>query len=270
MGIRCVSALPSASSSSTLLMNSSGDSLHKRGYRVANTEAPINEALAAGMLLTAGWHGQSDFYDPMCGSGTLLIEAALIALNIAPGVFRKSFAFEKWPDFNPDLFEAVSSDDSQEREFAHHIYGSDASFYAVQAALKNIRSAGLTRYIDVKQIRLQELRKNPAEAAGALLVAAGLLLGTQFPIVKKIWSSSMTLYSGGLCFLLTAATYYIVDVKHWRKGLSWLKIYGMNAIGAYCAGELLRYDTLPQAIGNALLVFFLLLLMYKNKIFLKV
>lgn len=107
-------------------------------------------------------------------------------------------------------------------------------------------------------------------AAGALLVAAGLLLGTQFPIVKKIWSSSMTLYSGGLCFLLTAATYYIVDVKHWRKGLSWLKIYGMNAIGAYCVGELLRYDTLPQAIGNALLVFFLLLLMYKNKIFLKV
>ena len=78
----------------TLSLDSSGDSLHKRGYRVATTEAPINEVLAAGMLLIAGWKGKSDFYDPMCGSGTLLIEAALIARNIAPGVFRSSFAFE--------------------------------------------------------------------------------------------------------------------------------------------------------------------------------
>ena len=70
----------------TISLDSSGESLHKRGYRVATTEAPINEALAAGMLLLAGWKGQSDFYDPMCGSGTLLIEAALIARNIAPGV----------------------------------------------------------------------------------------------------------------------------------------------------------------------------------------
>ena len=70
----------------TLSLDSSGESLHKRGYRVANTEAPINEALAAGMLLMAGWKGETDFYDPMCGSGTLLIEAALIAQNIAPGM----------------------------------------------------------------------------------------------------------------------------------------------------------------------------------------
>ena len=84
----------------TLSLDSSGESLHKRGYRVANTEAPINEALAAGMLLMAGWHGQANFFDPMCGSGTLLIEAALIAQNIAPGVFRKGFGFEKWLDFS--------------------------------------------------------------------------------------------------------------------------------------------------------------------------
>ena len=86
----------------TISLDSSGESLHKRGYRVANTEAPINEALAAGMLLMAGWKGQTDFYDPMCGSGTLPIEAALIARNIAPGIFRKSFAFEKWADFEAD------------------------------------------------------------------------------------------------------------------------------------------------------------------------
>lgn len=142
----------------TLSLDSSGESLHKRGYRVANTQAPINEALAAGMLLLAGWKGQSDFYDPMCGSGTLLIEAALIARNIAPGIYRKGFAFEKWADFDADLFEDVSSDDSREREFNHKIYGSDASFYAVQTAMKNVQSANLQRDIEMKQIRVQELR----------------------------------------------------------------------------------------------------------------
>ena len=80
----------------------------------------------------------------------------------------------------------------------------------------------------------------------------------------------MTLYSGGICFLLAALTYYIVDVRGWGKGLAWLKIYGMNAITAYCIGEMLHYDSLPQAIGNAMLLFVLLLIMYKKKIFLKV
>ena len=142
----------------TISLDSSGESLHKRGYRVANTQAPINEALAAGMLLLAGWKGQSDFYDPMCGSGTLLIEAALIARNIAPGIYRKGFAFEKWANFDADLFEEVYSDDSREREFTHKIYGSDAGFYAVQTAIKNVQSANLQRDIEVKQIRVQELR----------------------------------------------------------------------------------------------------------------
>ena len=153
----------------TLSLDSSGESLHKRGYRVATTEAPLNEALAAGMLLMAGWHGQSDFYDPMCGSGTLLIEAALIAQNIAPGIFRSSFAFEKWNDFDAELFASITSDDSQEKEFSHRIYGSDAGYYAVQAALKNVRQAGLSRYIDVRQIRLQELHDIHAEGAMVMM-----------------------------------------------------------------------------------------------------
>ena len=154
----------------TLSLDSSGESLHKRGYRVANTEAPINEALAAGMLLMAGWKGETDFYDPMCGSGTLLIEAALIAQNIAPGIFRKSFAFEKWADFDKDLFEDIYNDDSLERPFAHHIYGSDASFYAVQQALKNIKSAGQQRCIDVKQIRLQEIKREEQKPALIMVI----------------------------------------------------------------------------------------------------
>ena len=144
----------------TVSLDSSGESLHKRGYRVANTEAPINEALAAGMLLMAGWKGQSDFYDPMCGSGTLLIEAALIARNIAPGVFRQSFAFEKWRDFDAELWSDIYNDDSAEREFTHKIYGSDASFYAIQQAAKNIKSAGVQKDIELRQIRMEEI-KNP-------------------------------------------------------------------------------------------------------------
>ena len=143
----------------TISLDSSGESLHKRGYRVANTEAPINEALAAGMLLMAGWKGQSDFYDPMCGSGTLPIEAALIARNIAPGIFRKSFAFEKWADFDAELWSDIYNDDSQEREFAHKIYGSDASFYAIQQAEKNVRSARVQHDVMLRQVRLEELWK---------------------------------------------------------------------------------------------------------------
>ena len=142
----------------TLSLDSSGESLHKRGYRVATTEAPINEVLAAGMLLMAGWHGQSDFYDPMCGSGTLLIEAALIARNIAPGVFRQSYAFEKWLDFDADLWNEIYNDDSHERDFTHHIYGSDASFYAIQQASKNVKSAGVQKDIELKQIRIEEIK----------------------------------------------------------------------------------------------------------------
>ena len=146
----------------TLSLDSSGESLHKRGYRVANTEAPINEALAAGMLLLAGWKGQTDFYDPMCGSGTLLIEAALIAQNIAPGLFRKEFGFEKWPDFDEELWSEIYNDDSHERPFTHRIYGSDASFYAIQQAAKNVKAAGMDKCIELKQIRFEEISHQPS------------------------------------------------------------------------------------------------------------
>ena len=153
----------------TISLDSSGESLHKRGYRVATTEAPISEVLAAGMLLLAGWKGQSDFYDPMCGSGTLLIEAALIARNIAPGIFRSSFAFEKWPDFDADLWNDIYNDDSNERDFTHHIYGSDASFYAIQQAAKNVKSAGVAKDIELKQIRMEEIKEVHAEGTLVML-----------------------------------------------------------------------------------------------------
>ena len=143
----------------TVSLDSSGESLHKRGYRVATTEAPISEVLAAGMLLMAGWKGQCDLYDPMCGSGTIPIEAALIARNIAPGVFRKAFAFEKWLDFDEELWSEIYNDDSKERDFKHKIYGSDASFYAVQQATKNVKSAGVQKDVELRQIRMEEIKE---------------------------------------------------------------------------------------------------------------
>ena len=121
---------------------------------------------------------------------------------------------------------------------------------------------------------------------GIGLVAAGLSVSPLFPIIKKIWSSSMTLYSGGICFLLIAATYYIVDVRGWHKGLDWLKIYGMNAITAYCIGEVIKFTSVSEsllhgfsgfawypvliALSDASILLGILCVMYKRKVFLKV
>ncbi|MBR2113768.1 MAG: methyltransferase [Prevotella sp.] len=135
----------------TLCLDSSGESLHRRGYRQESVEAPLNEVLAAGMILMTGWHGETDFIDPMCGSGTLLIEAALIAHNMAPGLFRKEYAFEKWPDFDRDLFDEIYNDDSQEREFNHHIYGYDVDIKAVNTARLNVKAAGLSSDITIEE-----------------------------------------------------------------------------------------------------------------------
>ncbi len=148
----------------TLSIDSSGESLHKRGYRAAQTDAPLNEVLAAGLLLLAGWDGKTDLIDPMCGSGTILIEAAMIALNIAPGIYRSGFAFEKWDDFDQDLFDRLYNDESQEREFDHKIYGSDILQKAVHIAGENVKSAGLSKYISLQVSSFQNL-SNPSKKA---------------------------------------------------------------------------------------------------------
>ncbi|NLY24006.1 MAG: RNA methyltransferase [Bacteroidales bacterium] len=152
----------------TLSLDSSGESLHKRGYRVAQTEAPLSEVLAAGMILKSGWHGESTFVDPMCGSGTLLIEAAMIALGIPPGIHRPHFAFEKWKDFDEELFSTIYNDDSSARVFTHRIVGSDISPVAIAIAEKNIKSAGLKKYIDLSVKPLQQYTEAPAD--GGVLI----------------------------------------------------------------------------------------------------
>ena len=135
----------------TISLDSSGESLHQRGYKTATVPAPINEVLAAGLIMLTGWDGECDLIDPFCGSGTILIEAALIAQNVYPGVFRKEYAFEKWKDFDADLFDRIYNDDSQEREFEHKIYGYDINRQAVQIATDNVLNAGVKDIVSVEQ-----------------------------------------------------------------------------------------------------------------------
>ncbi len=146
----------------TLSLDSSGDSLHRRGYRQETKEAPLNEVLAAGIILRTGWQGESDLIDPMCGSGTIPIEAALIAQNIAPGVYRKSYAFEKWTDFDPDLLESIYNDDSKERPFNHKIYGYDNDREAVLTSMRNVRAAGLTANVEIALRDMRDFRQPPS------------------------------------------------------------------------------------------------------------
>lgn len=148
-----------ADNDATLCLDSSGESLHRRGYRQESVEAPLNEVLAAGMILMSGWKADTDFIDPMCGSGTLAIEAALIARNISPGVFRKEFAFEKWNDFDQELFDAIYNDDTQEREFEHHIYGYDIDMKAVNTARLNVKAAGLSKEVTIEQQDFKDFTK---------------------------------------------------------------------------------------------------------------
>ncbi len=130
----------------TVSVDSSGESLHKRGYRQVQGTAPLNEVLAAGMILLSGWRGGSDFLDPMCGSGTLPIEAALIARNIPPGKFRKTFAFMNWIDFDKELFESVKAE-TEPAEFAFLIHASDIHGTNVAAARSNARNARIFNHI---------------------------------------------------------------------------------------------------------------------------
>lgn len=139
----------------TISLDSSGESLHKRGYRIQATKAPLNEVLAAGMVLLSGWNKSCDLIDPMCGSGTILIEAALIAYNIPPGIYRKSFAFENWPDFNHELWQKVT-DEETNSSFNHKIIGSDISDIAIRIATENIKNASLQRKIQLNVSSIED------------------------------------------------------------------------------------------------------------------
>lgn len=143
----------------TLALDSSGESLHLRGYRVASCAAPINEVLAAGLLKLTGWKADCDLIDPFCGSGTIAIEAALMARNIYPGIFRKEYGFERWKDFDRDLLDSIYNDDSEERTFDHRIYAYDINRPTLAGAEANAKSAGVTDIITFAQKDFREFEQ---------------------------------------------------------------------------------------------------------------
>ncbi len=132
-------------------LDSSGGSLHKRGYREGNFEAPLNEVLAAGMIMSTGWQGETPFLDPMCGSGTLAIEAALIAANIPPGIFRKQYGFENWKDFDRELMEHMAHSLSAEKDVHVPIIARDVNPKAVELTRQQVKKLELSRIVSVEE-----------------------------------------------------------------------------------------------------------------------
>ncbi len=136
----------------TVSLDSSGNSMHQRGYRIATNIAPINEVLAAGLLLLSGWDGRTDFLDPMCGSGTFLVEAAMIACNIPPNINREHYAFQHWLDYDETLHQKiVAASLNKARDFHHKIIGWDKAPSAVRKAQENIDNANLSEYIAIER-----------------------------------------------------------------------------------------------------------------------
>ena len=144
----------------TISLDTSGESLHRRGYKTATNIAPISEVLAAGLIMMSGWDGQTDFMDPMCGSGTMLAEAAMIACNIPPNLMRKEFAFERWNDWDVELFEKIEESLLKKtRDFHHKIIGYDKSPSAVTKAKENIKNAHLDEFIHIQHEDFFKTRK---------------------------------------------------------------------------------------------------------------
>ncbi len=155
----------------SISLDSSGNSLHKRGYRIGQGLAPINEVLAAGMILLSGWTGETNFVDPMCGSGTLLMEAATIAYNIAPGIKRNDFGFMKWKDFDENLWKKLVDDaKNRERDFQYKILGFDESPKAIKIAKDNIKNAELGWKILLKAKKLEDLTSEFLTDGGIVMI----------------------------------------------------------------------------------------------------
>ena len=191
----------------TISLDSSGDSLHKRGYRTATNIAPINEVLAAGMILLSGYRGDENFIDPMCGSGTILIEAAMIANNIPANINRKLFAFENWKDYDEDLYFTIQDVLLKKIRSSHFkIMGFDKAPSAVQKAKDNIKSANLEEFIGVHHVNFFNSTK---EVFGNTTILFNPPYGERLSIdieemYKKIGDTLKHNYSGSTAWLITS------------------------------------------------------------------
>lgn len=189
-----------------LSLDSSGSSLHRRGYRTDTNKAPLNEVLAAGMLLLSGWRGQSDFLDPMCGSGTLLIEAAMIACNIPPNINRKRFGFQTWKDYDPALFQTIyEAGLGRTRDFPYAITGFDKAPSAVRKAEGNIQNAQLSDFIKVEK---KDFFRSTKETQRPLFLIANPPYGERLPVETeefyKQWGDTLKQqYAGTTAWLFT-------------------------------------------------------------------
>lgn len=191
----------------TVSFDSSGQSLHKRGYKSATNIAPINEVLAAGMLLHSGWNGQSDFMDPMCGSGTILIEAAMIACNIPPNLNREEFGFQKWKDWDEALFEKVRESTLKKiRDFHFTILGFDKAPSAVQKAEDNVRNANLADFIKVeRQDFFESEKKSERHLHMVFNPPYGERLNIDMPVFyKSIGDTLKQFYPGTQAWFITS------------------------------------------------------------------
>lgn len=191
----------------TVSLDSSVIPLFKRGYRLEQTAAPLNEALAAGILLISGWDAKTALLDPMCGSGTIPVEAAMIASGIPPGRFRKSFGFQKWKGYNEELFnEARADSDNKIISSPAKIFASDISPEAVKLAGANIRRAGLSDSISLQIADFKDLKSIDPEGVVVMNPPYGLRLNPEEldTIYGMIGSTLKHGFSGNTAWLITS------------------------------------------------------------------
>lgn len=190
----------------TLSLDSSGEPLFKRGYRITRDLAPLNEVLAAGMIMLSGWDKKNNFYDPMCGSGTLLIEAALMANNIPPGIFRKKFGFESWKDFDDALFSRLYNEEEPEPQYKPFIGGSDILPRVIKIAEKNVKNASLRDRIRLAVSGIDS--SNPPEGPGWVVTNPPYGERLKQPDILKLYqtigSSLKHNFSGYQAWILTS------------------------------------------------------------------
>lgn len=197
----------------SISIDSSGESLHKRGYRTKQGEAPLSEVLAAGMILLAGWNGKTDFIDPMCGSGTLPIEAAMIAQNIAPGRFRKDYAFMQWEDYNAYLLEKIK-EEQQKRTFNNRIFASDISRNNLLIAEMNARRARVFANITFQTSDIKDLKLNTSNATVIVNPPYGERLKYQNinELYNLLGERLKHQFAGNTAWILTSSKEYLKEV----------------------------------------------------------
>jgi len=197
----------------TVSLDSSGKSLHKRGYRLETNEAPISEALAAGLILLSGWDKKSHFVDGMCGSGTFLVEAAMIASHIPANINREHFAFQDWPDYDAELWELIrNSQLKRAKDCYGRIIGYDLDPAVVASAKLNIANAGLEEYIEIHCENFFDTQKPEGPTHLVFNPPYGVRIQADIPeLYKSIGDVLKTNYSGSEAWFLTS---HLEGLKH--------------------------------------------------------